>query len=194
MIRHAEIRGPANSHYEGGVFHFDLTLPPCYPFKPPVVRCKTKIFHLLIDENGQICIAELHHEWSPAHSIETICAHIWTALHLQNYYTKDSAKYHWEDYIGGAIVDPDLLPGYISKSNIECIIDCWWRDDGSKIKGNAIPDALIKAICEHVCYQSPRMVRCYDICKEDQSAYPEIARRFTSKYAMKEAETSNTGT
>ena len=41
----AAITGPRGSLYEGGIFRFKVTLPQDYPFKPPSVEMKTKIYH-----------------------------------------------------------------------------------------------------------------------------------------------------
>ena len=38
-----------------------------YPFKPPKITFKTKIYHPNIDEKGQICLPIIHSEhWKPA--------------------------------------------------------------------------------------------------------------------------------
>jgi ubiquitin-conjugating enzyme E2 D len=39
------IFGPDNSPYAGGLFMFDIKIPPDYPFKCPEVILKTKIYH-----------------------------------------------------------------------------------------------------------------------------------------------------
>ena len=41
-----------------------------YPFKPPVVKFKTKIFHPNVDDDGSICVAILKPDaWKPAISV-----------------------------------------------------------------------------------------------------------------------------
>jgi ubiquitin-protein ligase len=37
--------GPPDTPYEGGTFHVDIKIPPEYPFRPPVMRFETKIWH-----------------------------------------------------------------------------------------------------------------------------------------------------
>jgi ubiquitin-conjugating enzyme E2 D/E len=61
--------GPSNSPYENGIFHFIITIPTDYPFKPPKIICTTKIFHPNINENGAICMDILISAWSPAYTL-----------------------------------------------------------------------------------------------------------------------------
>ncbi|KAG6848832.1 hypothetical protein H0H93_013653 [Arthromyces matolae] len=63
------IPGPEGSVYEGGVFNFEVTLAPDYPFSAPKVVFKTRIYHMNISEQGNICIDILKHNWSPALSL-----------------------------------------------------------------------------------------------------------------------------
>jgi ubiquitin-conjugating enzyme E2 D/E len=56
--------------YENGVFELDLRIPRDYPFNPPVIRFKTKVFHPNISSNGEICLDILRDTWTPSFSIE----------------------------------------------------------------------------------------------------------------------------
>ena len=38
-------QGPPGTPYEGGTFEVDIKIPNEYPFKPPVMRFITKIYH-----------------------------------------------------------------------------------------------------------------------------------------------------
>jgi ubiquitin-conjugating enzyme E2 D len=59
----AMLEGPADSPYVNGVFSIDLVFPAEYPFKPPKVQFKTKIFHPQVNqEDGNICLG-LAEEW-----------------------------------------------------------------------------------------------------------------------------------
>ncbi|KAF5340370.1 hypothetical protein D9611_007780 [Ephemerocybe angulata] len=63
------IPGPEGSVYEGGVFHVEVVLPNDYPFSAPKAIFKTRIYHMNISDQGNICIDILKHNWSPALSL-----------------------------------------------------------------------------------------------------------------------------
>ena len=65
----ADISGPPNSPYEGGVFILKIDLPKEYPLKPPICRFVTKIFHPNVNDKGGICLDILNRQWSPVLSI-----------------------------------------------------------------------------------------------------------------------------
>jgi len=71
-VRHwqAEIRGPVDTPYENGVFELDLRISSDYPFKPPLIRFKTKVFHPNISSNGEICLDILRDQWPASSTIE----------------------------------------------------------------------------------------------------------------------------
>ncbi|KAF8625332.1 hypothetical protein AX17_006874 [Amanita inopinata Kibby_2008] len=63
------IPGPQGSVYDGGVFNIEIVLASDYPFSAPKVVFRTRIYHMNISEQGNICIDILKHNWSPALSL-----------------------------------------------------------------------------------------------------------------------------
>uniref|UniRef100_A0A0D9V766 E2 ubiquitin-conjugating enzyme n=1 Tax=Leersia perrieri TaxID=77586 RepID=A0A0D9V766_9ORYZ len=76
----ATIMGPPDSPYAGGVFLVNIHFPPDYPFKPPKVSFKTKVFHPNINSNGSICLDILKEQWSPALTISKVLLSICSLL------------------------------------------------------------------------------------------------------------------
>ncbi|XP_049838888.1 ubiquitin-conjugating enzyme E2 L3 isoform X2 [Schistocerca gregaria] len=58
---------PDNAPYNKGAFRIEINFPAEYPFKPPKINFKTKIYHPNIDEKGQVCLPIISAEnWKPA--------------------------------------------------------------------------------------------------------------------------------
>ncbi len=76
----AVILGPVETPYEGGVFYLSISIPSNYPFKPPIVIFKTKIYHPNINSAGNICLDILKTQWSPALTISKILLSICSLL------------------------------------------------------------------------------------------------------------------
>ncbi|KAJ3156317.1 Ubiquitin-conjugating enzyme E2 2 [Geranomyces variabilis] len=74
------ILGPAGSPYAGGVFFLDIHFPQDYPFKPPKVVYRTRIYHCNINSNGAICLDILKDNWSPALTISKVLLSICSLL------------------------------------------------------------------------------------------------------------------
>lgn len=62
----ASIAGPADTPFQGGVFHIRLALPDDYPAAPPKGWFLTKIFHPNVGPDGAICVNTLKRDWDPA--------------------------------------------------------------------------------------------------------------------------------
>lgn len=68
----ASVMGPENTPYYGGVFHLDIQIPERYPFEPPKLYFKTRIYHPNIDWNtGFVSLELLGRGWSPAIDIKS---------------------------------------------------------------------------------------------------------------------------
>jgi len=74
------ILGPPGSVYEGGVFFLDIHFSPEYPFKPPKVVFRTRIYHCNINSQGVICLDILKDKWSPALTISKVLLSICSLL------------------------------------------------------------------------------------------------------------------
>ncbi|KAK2460598.1 hypothetical protein APHAL10511_007068 [Amanita phalloides] len=66
------IKAASDSPYKNGTFHFNLSLPQNYPFKPPTVNFTTKIYHPGINEEGAICVPVLRDEWKPTVTLSSV--------------------------------------------------------------------------------------------------------------------------
>lgn len=73
------ILGPQGTVYQGGVFFLEITFPSDYPFKPPKVIFRTRIYHCNINSQGQICLDILKDNWSPAFTVSKVLLSV-TAL------------------------------------------------------------------------------------------------------------------
>uniref|UniRef100_A0A7S3PFD0 UBC core domain-containing protein n=1 Tax=Aplanochytrium stocchinoi TaxID=215587 RepID=A0A7S3PFD0_9STRA len=64
------IAGPDNSPYEGGLFNIELNFPDNYPFKPPIVKFMTKVYHPSVkQDSGEICDDIIKASWKPTLNI-----------------------------------------------------------------------------------------------------------------------------
>jgi len=74
------ILGPPGSVYEGGIFFLDIHFTPEYPFKPPKVTFRTRIYHCNINSQGMICLDILKDNWSPALTVSKVLLSISSLL------------------------------------------------------------------------------------------------------------------
>ncbi|RKP15093.1 ubiquitin-conjugating enzyme/RWD-like protein, partial [Piptocephalis cylindrospora] len=72
----AQLDGPEDTPYFGGLFRLSLTLPSQYPFRPPEARFLTRIYHPNIDASGRICLDILKMPpqggWKPSINLSTL--------------------------------------------------------------------------------------------------------------------------
>jgi ubiquitin-conjugating enzyme E2 D/E len=98
------IYGPPDTPYEKGKFKLDIHFTTDHPFRPPKIKCKTKIYHPNISSKGHICIDILKTEWSPALSITKVLLSLSSLLNdpntndplvqeIADIYEKDKKKY-----------------------------------------------------------------------------------------------------
>jgi len=68
----AHIQGPKGTPYESGLFFLNVVFPKEYPFKPPKISFETKIYHMNINDKGEICLRMLKDDWSPAYDLQKV--------------------------------------------------------------------------------------------------------------------------
>jgi ubiquitin-conjugating enzyme E2 D/E len=101
------IVGPEDSPYSGGVFALHIQFPVDYPFKPPHIQFKTKIYHPNINASGMICLDILKTQWSPALTVSKVLLSICSLLtdpnpkdpfvpEIARIYESDRAEYEIE--------------------------------------------------------------------------------------------------
>tara|TARA_B110000908_G_C10170310_1_gene410489 strand:- start:264 stop:713 length:450 start_codon:yes stop_codon:yes gene_type:complete len=80
----AQIYGPADTPYCGGIFNLDISFPTEYPFTPPKINFTTPIYHPNINKTGSICLDILKDKWSPALTISKVLISICSLLNDPN--------------------------------------------------------------------------------------------------------------
>jgi len=61
----ADIDGPEDTPFQGGVFRCKLELSAQYPNAPPKGYFLTRIFHPNVSKSGEICVNTLKKDWTP---------------------------------------------------------------------------------------------------------------------------------
>ncbi|XP_041666902.1 ubiquitin-conjugating enzyme E2 L3-like isoform X2 [Cheilinus undulatus] len=96
---------PDCTPYDKGAFRIEIHFPSEYPFKPPKINFKTKIYHPNIDEKGQVCLPIIAAEnWKPATKACQVISSLVSLVNtpqpehplradLAEEYTKDRAKF-----------------------------------------------------------------------------------------------------
>ena len=69
---------PDEGYWKGGKFTFHIRIPVEYNVKPPVVHCRTKLWHPNITEDGKICLSILREHsldgtgWLPTRTLKDV--------------------------------------------------------------------------------------------------------------------------
>jgi len=91
--------------YSKGAFRIDIQFPAEYPFKPPKICFKTKIYHPNVDEKGQVCLPIISAEnWKPATKTDQVIQALVSLINepepdhplrgdLAEEYTRDKKKF-----------------------------------------------------------------------------------------------------
>ena len=77
--------GQEDSPYAGGVFQLDIQFTREYPFKPPKIYFKTKVYHPNVSSDGKISLDILNLDWTPALTIRTTLLSILSLLTDPNF-------------------------------------------------------------------------------------------------------------
>jgi ubiquitin-protein ligase len=98
FIWHANIKGPAETSYEGGVFHLQLEIPESFPHQPPTVTLLTPLPHPNVF-GQRICLDMLQPArgkqslgWSSGYTIQSILIQLQSFLFEKNYNTDVNDK------------------------------------------------------------------------------------------------------
>merc|ERR1712128_72106 len=90
------IDGPESTPYEGGKFVLQINFGAQYPFKAPIVKFLTKIYHPNVKgDTGEICNAIIADDWGPTlnvrHCVEVMKTMI-EAPDVDNPFNEEVAK------------------------------------------------------------------------------------------------------
>ncbi|XP_034671846.1 ubiquitin-conjugating enzyme E2-22 kDa-like [Drosophila subobscura] len=121
----AEIAGPPDTPYEGGKFDLEIKVDTAYPYMPPKIRFKNRLWHPNVcSATGVICPDMLDKNWTPAMSLRTVMLALQAMLadaelnnplvvlvacqYINNYDQYWKTAEHWTKvYAGGPRSQPD---------------------------------------------------------------------------------------
>lgn len=97
---------PENAPYNKGAFKIEINFPAAYPFRPPVITFKTKIYHPNIDEEGQVVLPIIAKEnWKASTKTDQVIQSLLSLINdpepdhplrsdLAEEFTGDKQKFH----------------------------------------------------------------------------------------------------
>ncbi|KAH8652222.1 ubiquitin-conjugating enzyme [Xylariales sp. PMI_506] len=99
------ITGPPGTPYEGGSYIVDVKIPMEYPFRPPIMKFDTKVWHPNISsQTGAICLDTLSTAWSPVLTIKS------SLLSLQSLFESPEPKDPQDAEVAKMLMnDPDAF-------------------------------------------------------------------------------------
>lgn len=82
----ALMTAPKSSPYNGYMFKFEIEFPKNYPNSPPTIYCKTKIYHMNINDSGKVCVSSVTDDkkWQIRHDISTVLLSIFVIFEKPN--------------------------------------------------------------------------------------------------------------
>ena len=79
------IEGPEGTPYEGGTFRVKLKFPEDYPFRPPIAKFLTKIYHPNVTlKDGEVCPELLTENWKPHLNVRFVLHSLCGMLEMPN--------------------------------------------------------------------------------------------------------------
>jgi ubiquitin-conjugating enzyme E2 H len=65
--------GPQGTPYSGGVWTIQVKLPDAYPYQPPYIRFRNRIYHPNIEElSGIVCLDVINQTWTPLYDLSNV--------------------------------------------------------------------------------------------------------------------------
>ncbi|KAK9459006.1 ubiquitin-conjugating enzyme/RWD-like protein [Lipomyces oligophaga] len=66
------ISGPEGTPYEGLKYKISMVFPSNYPYRAPLIRFVSPMWHPNVDMSGNICLDILKEKWSAVYNVQTI--------------------------------------------------------------------------------------------------------------------------
>jgi len=138
------IKGPKDTVYEGGLYEIDIVIPPNYPFEPPKMKFRTKIYHPNISSaTGAICLDILKDQWTPALCIRTLLVSLQALLSSpqprdpQDYVVALQMDTNYEQFM---CIAKEWVVNYatIENTSIESFIGQIMKNKSLKTRGSAV--------------------------------------------------------